>query len=259
MAKPDIFLGESETTVVERLEIGVDREKSPDIQLKPEVANIHLGGGGGNNSEGDVTLFDNNDNSRVQITAGGGKRADPDTTRVFVDGKMATLTLGSHRREGSLQKGTIRLRSESGLTGRGAEMDGNGNLSLGGGGGGGVIELLRPKRNEYGDLDGFPSITLDADDATATVGGANADGVVNLQNSDGAVTAEVRGDVGQIVTGGQGTAGSILLKNDQAKPVGFLRASGDDVVFTAVDGGGNENVAIRISPDGTVDFPQGGP
>jgi len=257
MAKPDIFLGESETTVVERLEIGVDREESPDIQLKPEVANIHLGGGGGNKSEGDVKLFDEDGDSRVQLTAGGG--VEHDTNHVLVDGEEATITVGPFG--ATEQTGSILLGGYA----DGAEMDGDGNLRLGGSGGvTGFVELLRL------DPDGgyvagrsveapAPSITLDAEDASATVGGADADGIVNLQNSDGTVTAEVRGDAGQIVTGGQGTAGSILLKNDQAKPVGFLEASGDDVVFTAVDGGGNENVAIRISPDGTVDFPQGGP
>jgi hypothetical protein len=315
MTKPDIYIGEDETTVVDRLDIGVDHESSS-IELEPgNTATITVGyqagavldadgnltlgwddapgdlellrhdpdanalyggaaGGpapaivleaedasatvGGADADGLVEVSDNEGDSKIQLTAGG--ESETGGNNVVVDGAQAEITVGNMR---ASVMGSIELMSRSTNSRSGAVMDGDGNLTLGGRAIDGTVELLRPHTVEEDGRRGRrgkPSITLEAEDGTATVGGAGADGHVKLQNSGGATTAEVRGDRGQITTGGTGTAGSILLKNDQANPVGRLTASGDDVVFTTLGGGGgDETVAMRIRPDGTVEFPQGGP
>lgn len=70
---------------------GSDEEyDQTDIDLNPNSAGIRLGGGGGEYSEGDLRMTDEEGNVRIHASAGGGAR-DPETTAIYADGKEGSL------------------------------------------------------------------------------------------------------------------------------------------------------------------------
>lgn len=108
MGKADIFLEEDRISVVggdgpeevdgvERgdLEITTDKSGTPDVRLNADWANLTLGGGDGQGSEGDVKLLDRDGNNRVTVTAEG-NNSPTDEMRAWIDGERGRLELGQN-------------------------------------------------------------------------------------------------------------------------------------------------------------------
>jgi len=93
MDKSDVFLGEEQVSVIKALEIAIEQESNPDIQLDPDSSEIRLGGGS-SNSGGNLRLTDGDDNVRINVT-GSGEPWRPPTTRVRINGDNGNVRLGA--------------------------------------------------------------------------------------------------------------------------------------------------------------------
>lgn len=253
-----VDLGEKSTAT------GEDREW--DIRLFPRFATAHLGGGAGENSDGDLKLSDREADERVHLDAGGGGPSDPSTTRAYLDGTAATFELGDSERTGR-----IALRGEEPRTAEGAVLTGDGDLTLGGIQDGGTVTLERghSERTERGrrTFDDDPGIVLDGGSGEATLGGSGAVGRLRVER-DETTAIDLDADSGAATVGGGGVGGGVLFENADGEPVGELSVESesrdgqsDDALtvttFEDVDGGQpTRRVAMRIFRDGTVEFPQ---
>lgn len=98
----DIFLKrhriEAVTTNESFFGVTTDEGEDPDIKLSPNWATLTLGGGGGENSDGDIKLMDRPDSdggSQVRVHLSGGSGDHFDGTRVHVDGPSGSAKFGA--------------------------------------------------------------------------------------------------------------------------------------------------------------------
>lgn len=95
MENSDILLENEQLRAIRQILVTTAEDEDPDIELLPDIASLHLGGGAGSHSEGDVRLRDEDSNVRIHYSAGNG-RDDFATTRAFVDGTTGNLLLGAN-------------------------------------------------------------------------------------------------------------------------------------------------------------------
>jgi len=99
---PDVFLQEDRTVVVGELHGTTrrDHDDGADLRFLPNWASLHLGGGGGDNSDGDILLHERPDegDGSVRVHLSGGRGGQRDSTRLFFDGRNGAIELG---RDGS--------------------------------------------------------------------------------------------------------------------------------------------------------------
>lgn len=155
-----------------------------------------------------------------------------------VEHDVAELNLGFSAEETGIS-GSIVVENEHFRT---FAVDGPSGTVTVGGGANGDVEVV----------DSYGTKTVDVTGAIQGTGG----GGISLSKADGKTTVELRADSGQVVTGGDGTGGSLTVRNRGGDVAGFVRSDGEDLVVTVPDGNA-ETVAIRVHSDGTVSFPQG--
>ena len=266
-----IFLDGSDGEL--RLGASSNDEDGFDVRFLPKWAVMRLGGGDGENSDGDIVMADRENTERIHVDAGGGGPTsgeprvyvaggdlDPqdarDATRdhpVTVLGSGGLVNLGGDGEDGRLDLGpgtydTITLDG------------GSARLSLGGApqratGMSGSVTLYNEHEVGTVEVEGADGlIRVGSQGYRGTDQGAQS-GAVEVVHESGETTAELRGDQGGVVAGGAGESGSMMVKNADGEPVGLLEADGDELVLT--DGEGTP--VLRVGPGGSVDFPQGGP
>lgn len=297
MAQSDIYLRNGKTKAVSDVEVATGRNAKADIELRPKWATVNLGGGDGAKSDGDIKLIDRNENDRIHVDGGGNGPHDVTTTGVYVsgttppsqstgfkhfgdrisvaiDGGSGRISLG-----GGQTNGEIHLLTEGGgqYYETGTFDAETGSLVAGGGGTSGdhgAVGTLS-LRDKF-DLD---VCRMDAEDASLRLGtrgvqiGGNDEededgepvyfggksGSVRALNTDGRTTAEVRGDEGNLVAGGEETKGAVVLKHatedgDRVQYLAEASQKGLVLSVTQANAGNNPTYqeALRIDPDGTV-------
>jgi hypothetical protein len=99
---PDVFLQEDRTVVVDEFHATTrrDHDQGADLRFLPNWASLHLGGGGGEYSDGDLLLHERPDegDGSVRIHLTGGRGGQRGSTRLFFDGHNGSVEIG---REGS--------------------------------------------------------------------------------------------------------------------------------------------------------------
>jgi hypothetical protein len=186
---------------------------------------------GGNNSDGDVLLRNNDGDTRIHFSAGGG--AAVSTSRAHINGGTGNLSLG-----GNDSDGDVLLRGNAGNTrihlsaGGGAAVSssrahingGTGNLSLGGNNSDGDV-LLRSNDGDtriHFSAGGGGAVStsrahINGSTGNLTLGGNNSDGDVLLRNNDGDTTIHLSAGGGPAVSTSRvfidGAAGDIILQN----------------------------------------------
>lgn len=288
MPTADLYLRKNKTKAVGNLDLATGRGKATDIALRPNWASAVLGGGAGNNSDGDVVMKEQSGEERIHLDAGGGGPVSGSTDlyatgrelptprgpdprgkhAVTIEGGRGQLTLGDDGADGELNlfgsRGDSRGPIET-VTAYGSD----GSLYLGGGGGyerqqigvNGTVGVVNARWQT--------ACELDASDATLSLGtegyrGSSSgavSGAIEVNHESGETTAEVRGDAGSVVAGGKNTEGSVLLKHTDANgnTVQYLAEAtqqGLEISTMQRTSGSNpsiqNNTAMRIDPDGTV-------
>lgn len=179
MSQPDIVLGEQNTTVIGQVDVGIDEDSKPNIQLTPDSASVRLGGGDGKFSAGELLLTDEGGNVRFRATGDGsvtlGDGAERHvSSRALIDADTGNLELGAE----GLEYGEGNEYSDIKLAPNSA------SLRLGGGGGDYSEGDLR-----LTDKDGDVRIH-------ASAGGGSFD--------DQTTRVLVRGDNGELYLGAKG-------------------------------------------------------
>lgn len=172
MAKSDIYMKEDRISVVggdgreevdgvERgdLEVTTKKGQTPDIRLNADWANVTVGGGSGRASEGDLKLLDREGNNRATITAESNNSPD-DGTRAWMDGGRGRIELGEVDRH-DIHVPRVWLDGSRGEVG--------------------IADDPRAPNQ--------PAISLDAEDASITVGEYGVDGgSLSLHDQDSSVS-----------------------------------------------------------------------
>ncbi len=98
MSNSDILLHENQVEVAATngagLVVTTEEGADPDAILRPNWATLTLGGGDGDNSDGDIKLMDRDGDPRIHIDGKGNGPKNPDTTQVFIDGRGGKIELG---------------------------------------------------------------------------------------------------------------------------------------------------------------------
>lgn len=98
MSNSDILLHDNQIEVVATngsgLVVATEEGADPDAILRPNWATLTLGGGDGDNSDGDIKLMDRDGDPRIHIDGKGNGPKNPDTTQVFIDGRGGKIELG---------------------------------------------------------------------------------------------------------------------------------------------------------------------
>jgi hypothetical protein len=273
MTKSDIFLREKRVSVVgtgtqvedgiERgvFEVSVAKDKTPSIRMSAQQANLNVGGGDGLSPEGDIRINDEEGNTRIQMTgADDGNRPDGED-RVWINGGSGTIALADEEgdlvditatpaprgRSSNPAHGSLRLlrhvpnRPDS----RGVELTGGGNVTIGDNGTLDLRSITDPDQM----LD-KSTIFFDADSATATLGGVEQSGTIELGHSAEASkpqfgdafekTIELDAEEAQATLGGDGTAGM------------FKATDGNGTMTAEVHGNGGRVVAGGHGSEGTL-------
>lgn len=143
MVNSDILIEDDQIKAIRRFLVSVGADDSPNVEFRPELATLNLGGGAGEQSDGDVEIEDADGNVRVHHSAGG-EDASPETTRAYVNGETGAFLLGAENVEnedvairpkwaalslggggGSNSDGDVKLKDRNGKTA--LQLDGGGN------------------------------------------------------------------------------------------------------------------------------------
>jgi hypothetical protein len=114
MPESDVVLEEGWTSVIQSLRLRTAEGADPDIRMRPRWAVLHLGGGDGSNSDGDVKWYDRDGNNVIHFSATETQDFDSDISAVGEDGY---LQLGGNDADGFLSmrdsNGNVAVEVES--------------------------------------------------------------------------------------------------------------------------------------------------
>ncbi|HJQ33111.1 MAG TPA: hypothetical protein VJ866_13065 [Pyrinomonadaceae bacterium] len=197
----------------------------PTITLDGGKADISAGGGG---EDGDLTLKGGIDDLRIRLDAGGGAQT---TERIYLDGAAAEITVG-----GNVNAGTLKLKAATGE--ERVRLQGSyGSGQFGGNGADGIINILPKGGSSASDA----AIVLSADNSEISF------------RSGGNVRTFINGKNGDLVLGGHGVNGNIVMHPSSVNAVAswtgatILLDAGDSSVSVRSDTGKD-----RIRLDGKV-------
>lgn len=209
-------------------------EQETIILLQGQSGNLRVGGTG---ADGDLLLYpgsapnQDTDNATIHLNADGrsirvGQPDQPGIVRVRGSSEQVDIT-GSN---GTLTaSGRVEVRTSSG--GLRAQLDENGNATIGGSGARGRLEIR--------DAGSDSTVVLNGELGHARLGGSGTDARFELRQADGTVTIVLNGETANLGLGAVngGNAGALFLKD----------GSGDDSVV--VNGASAE---ARLGRDGNA-------
>ena len=123
MPESDVVLEQGWTSVIQSLRLRTAEGADPDIRMRPRWAVLHLGGGDGSNSDGDVKWYDKDGNNVIHFSATETQNFDSDISAVGEDGY---LQLG-----GNDAGGFLSVRDSNGNVAAELDSYSGGSITLG--------------------------------------------------------------------------------------------------------------------------------
>jgi len=279
MAPADLYLRQNETRAVGSVQLATGRNAAPDVDFDPDTASLDMGGGGGSNSAGSVLLKEPNDRPRIQLAGAGGSMRTPGELRVYVDGSNGRVQLGETGNDDAETDIDLHPKEARARLGGGGGTNSDGKLRLLAESGDSKVQIdaaadgpTSEQVDVYVTGSDIPAVdqrqvtrdtavTVDGGDGFVNLGAKGVDGLLTLYRSQDVAgtfeTARLAGTSGLLRLGGApgegnqrgGVAGTVEVRNEREVAVCEVAGS-DATVRVGSQGKGGSN---RGADSGTVE------